>query len=53
MALLTGLPGQVKEEKPPDSAWLTTVSWARINALQSLGDVFDGFIGYVSSHGDI
>jgi dynein heavy chain len=45
MALLTGLPGHVKEEKPPDSAWLTMVSWTRINVLQSLGDVFDGFIG--------
>jgi dynein heavy chain len=45
LALLTGLPGQAKEDKPPDSGWLTQVSWARINALQSLGDAFDGFIG--------
>merc|ERR1719182_165162 len=45
MALLTGLPGAMKEEKPPDSAWLTQVSWVRINALQLLGDVFDGFTG--------
>jgi dynein heavy chain len=45
MALLTGLPGHVKEEKPPDSQWLTQVSWAKINALQLLGDVFDGFTG--------
>jgi len=45
MALLTGLPGHGKEDKPPDSAWLTGVSWTRIQVLQSLGDVFDGFIG--------
>merc|ERR1719171_1183572 len=31
MALLTGLPGRAKEEKPPDSDWLTNVSWNRIN----------------------
>merc|ERR1719183_544910 len=40
MALLTGLPGSAKEEKPADSEWLTNVSWAKINALQTLGDVF-------------
>merc|ERR1719271_86981 len=45
MALLTGLPGHAKEEKPPDSQWLTQVSWTRIGVLQSLGDVFDGFSG--------
>merc|ERR1719382_834215 len=45
MALLTGLPGAAKEEKPPDSDWLTAVSWARINVLQTLGDAFDGFVG--------
>merc|ERR1719181_283375 len=50
MALLTGLPGHVKEEKPPDSGWLTNVSWARVNALQGLGDVFDGFIGEFASN---
>jgi len=50
MALLTGLPGHVKEEKPPDSGWLTHVSWARVNALQSLGDAFDGFIGEFSAN---
>jgi dynein heavy chain len=50
MALLTGLPGHAKEEKPADSGWLTAVSWARINALQGLGDVFDGFIGEFSAN---
>jgi len=45
MALLTGLPGAAKEDKPPDSDWLTQVNWVRVNVLQSLGDVFDGFIG--------
>eukprot|EP00928_Gymnodinium_smaydae_P036017 TRINITY_DN25241_c1_g2_i2.p1 TRINITY_DN25241_c1_g2~~TRINITY_DN25241_c1_g2_i2.p1 ORF type:complete len:3507 (-),score=695.75 TRINITY_DN25241_c1_g2_i2:57-10475(-) len=43
MALLTGLPGRAKEEKPNDSDWLTPVSWNRINSLMPLGDVFDGF----------
>mmetsp|Transcript_23863 Transcript_23863/g.43710 ORF Transcript_23863/g.43710 Transcript_23863/m.43710 type:complete len:2143 (+) Transcript_23863:3-6431(+) len=50
MALLTGLPGQPKEEKPPDSEWLTQVSWNKVNALQALGDVFDGFIGEFSAN---
>eukprot|EP00442_Polarella_glacialis_P024664 CAMPEP_0115137118 /NCGR_PEP_ID=MMETSP0227-20121206/56805_1 /TAXON_ID=89957 /ORGANISM="Polarella glacialis, Strain CCMP 1383" /LENGTH=5027 /DNA_ID=CAMNT_0002544335 /DNA_START=143 /DNA_END=15226 /DNA_ORIENTATION=+ len=50
MALLCGLPGAAKEEKPADSAWLTMVSWNRINALQSQGDVFDGFIGEFSAN---
>jgi len=49
MALLTGLPGLAKEEKPANSDWLTVVSWNRINALQGLGDVFDGFIGEFST----
>jgi dynein heavy chain len=48
MALITGLPGKAKEDKPAGSDWLTMVSWNRINALQSLGDVFDGFIGEFS-----
>merc|ERR1719383_572108 len=44
-ALMTGLPGSAKEEKPDNSEWLTQVSWTRVNVLQSLGDVFDGFVG--------
>lgn len=32
-----------------DSDWLTQVSWVRVNVLQSLGDVFDGFIGEFST----
>jgi len=44
-ALMTGLGGTAKEEKPPNSEWLTQVSWNRINMLQPLGDVFDGFVG--------
>ncbi|CAL1134249.1 unnamed protein product [Cladocopium goreaui] len=50
MALLTGLPGPAKEEKPADSGWLTMVSWNRINQLMSLGDVFDGFVGEFSAN---
>jgi len=50
MALLTGLPGALKEEKPPNSDWLTDVSWKRVNVLQTLGDVFDGFIGEFSAN---
>jgi dynein heavy chain len=50
MALLTGLPGSAKEEKPADSGWLTQVSWAKINALQSSGDVFDGFVESFSAN---
>eukprot|EP00747_Dinoflagellata_sp_TGD_P142224 gnl/TRDRNA2_/TRDRNA2_176217_c4_seq1.p1 gnl/TRDRNA2_/TRDRNA2_176217_c4~~gnl/TRDRNA2_/TRDRNA2_176217_c4_seq1.p1 ORF type:complete len:1013 (+),score=257.37 gnl/TRDRNA2_/TRDRNA2_176217_c4_seq1:215-3040(+) len=44
-ALMTALGGTAKEEKPKDSDWLTQVSWNRINQLQLLGDVFDGFVG--------
>eukprot|EP00931_Biecheleriopsis_adriatica_P052316 TRINITY_DN3041_c0_g1_i3.p1 TRINITY_DN3041_c0_g1~~TRINITY_DN3041_c0_g1_i3.p1 ORF type:complete len:5045 (+),score=1273.98 TRINITY_DN3041_c0_g1_i3:2025-15137(+) len=50
MALLTGLPGTAKEDKPPDSGWLTQVSWNRINILMTLGDVFDGFVGEFSAN---
>jgi len=49
MALLTGLPGLAKEDKPANSDWLTVVSWNRINVLQTLGDVFDGFVGEFSA----
>eukprot|EP00930_Biecheleria_cincta_P008307 TRINITY_DN10972_c0_g1_i1.p1 TRINITY_DN10972_c0_g1~~TRINITY_DN10972_c0_g1_i1.p1 ORF type:complete len:3080 (-),score=708.03 TRINITY_DN10972_c0_g1_i1:231-8642(-) len=49
-ALLTGLPGTAKEDKPANSDWLTQVSWNRINSLQNLGDVFDGFIGEFSAN---
>jgi len=49
MALLTGLPGAVKEDKPANTDWLTDVSWKRVNVLQTMGDVFDGFIGEFSS----
>eukprot|EP00927_Polykrikos_kofoidii_P031997 TRINITY_DN2738_c0_g1_i1.p1 TRINITY_DN2738_c0_g1~~TRINITY_DN2738_c0_g1_i1.p1 ORF type:complete len:3358 (+),score=626.85 TRINITY_DN2738_c0_g1_i1:1049-10075(+) len=50
MALITGLPGAAKEEKPAGSDWLTGVSWARINSLMPLGDVFDGFVGEFSGN---
>jgi len=50
MALLTCLPGVAKEEKPPDSAWLTQVSWNRMFSLHALGDVFDGFPGEVAAN---
>jgi len=40
--LMTGIPGTATEEQP-DSAWLTSVSWARVCQLQPLGDIFDGF----------
>jgi dynein heavy chain len=49
LALLTGLPGPAKEEKPAGSDWLTVVSWNRVNVLQTLGDVFDGFTGEFSN----
>ena len=52
MALLTGLPGTAKEEKPPNTEWLTMVSWNRVNVLQTLGDVFDGFVGEFSTQVD-
>jgi len=52
MTLLTGLPGTAKEEKPPNTEWLTMVSWHRINVLQTLGDVFDGFVGEFSAQVD-
>eukprot|EP00927_Polykrikos_kofoidii_P032000 TRINITY_DN2738_c0_g4_i1.p1 TRINITY_DN2738_c0_g4~~TRINITY_DN2738_c0_g4_i1.p1 ORF type:complete len:2178 (+),score=489.64 TRINITY_DN2738_c0_g4_i1:748-6534(+) len=45
IALLCGLPGTAKEEKPADSSWVTSVCWNRINVLQNLGDVFHGFAG--------
>lgn len=50
MALLTGLPGKAKEEKPKDTDWLTMVNWDRVNALMLLGDVFDGFVGEFQSN---
>ncbi|KAF4658988.1 hypothetical protein FOL47_007767, partial [Perkinsus chesapeaki] len=35
--------GAPSEEKPPDTAWLTDISWGRVLELAKLGETFDGF----------
>ncbi|CAD7961252.1 unnamed protein product [Amoebophrya sp. A25] len=42
--LLTCVPGGATDPKPENSDWLTDVSWARVNTLTTLGDVFEGFM---------
>ncbi|EER06065.1 dynein heavy chain, putative [Perkinsus marinus ATCC 50983] len=35
--------GAPSEEKPPNTAWLTDISWGRVLELAKLGETFDGF----------